>query len=472
MKVLLINPPNFKHIGSVLPDEVENERGFNPPLGLLYLAGYLQRESPQVEIMIIDSLAEALNYDQIKKKIEDFSPDILGVTVMSFTLLDSLEIAKATKQINPNIKVVFGGPHVNIYSRETLDLGMIDFIVLGEGERIFNTLVNNIDNEEVLKQTRGLVFYDQNKEFIHTGLPDLIDNLDELALPARNLIDNNLYSSVLGTSKLVTTVMTSRGCPYKCSFCDRPHLGKVFRARSADDVLKEIKDCMKYGIREFLMYDDTFTIDRQRVIDVCNKIINEKLKIRWDVRARVNTIDEELLKKLKEAGCVRIHYGVESGTQKILDVLRKGITLRQVEDAFRLTRKVGIEILAYFMIGNPGETNSDIEETIRFAKSLKPDYVHITATVPFPATDLYKMALEQRIIASDVWLEFAKSPTQDFCPPLWEEKVKAQELQDYIKKAYHQFYFRPGYLIKRLFALKSFEELKIKVKAALGILKI
>ncbi len=472
MKILLVNPPNFNRIQSVLPEVVEEERGFNPPLGLMYLGGYLQKYASKIEIKLIDCLAEQINYENFKELVKEFSPDVVGVTVMTFTLIDALKIAKIVKLVNLQTIVVFGGPHVNIYGKETLDLGNVDFIVLGEGEKIFYDLIDNLGDENKLKQITGLIFYDKNHNLIHSGLPGLIPNLNELPLPARNLIDNSKYSSVLGTSKLVTTMMTSRGCPYKCLFCDRPQLGKIFRALNADKIIAEIKDAMQYGIREFLMYDDTFTIDKQRVMDICNKIIDEKLDIKWDIRARVNTIDEEMLKKLKKAGCVRIHYGVESGTQKILDVLRKGITLEQVKKAFKLTKGAGIETLAYFMIGNPGETKKDIEQTIKFAKKIKPDYVHITATMPFPATDMYRLALERKIIKKDVWLDFASNPTPNFIPPLWEELVTAGELNSFIKKAYHQFYFRLSYLIKRLLALRSFDEFKIKVRAGLKMLKI
>ena len=472
MKVLLIFPPYTYHINSVLPDIIEEERGSNPPLGLLYLAGYIQTYSPHIQLKIIDCPAEKITYHKLKEKIRKFSPDIVGVSVMSFTLIDSLLVAKIAKEIKKETKVVFGGPHVNIYGKETLVLGNVDFIVLGEGEKIFNDLINNIQNIDALKKIPGLLFFDKHNNFVHTGLPQLIKNLDELPHPARNLINNNNYSSILGTSKLVTTMMTSRGCPYKCLFCDRPHLGKIFRARSAENVIAEIKDCLQYEVHEFLMYDDTFTINRQRVIDICDKIIEQKLNIRWDIRARVNTVDEEMLIKLKRAGCAGIHYGVESGTQKILNVLRKGITIKQVEQAFTLTKKIGIQTLAYFMIGNPEETEEDIEKTIKFALKLNPDYVHITATMPFPSTDLYYLALEKKVIPYDVWLEFAKNPSVKFKPPLWERTIKKQELYNYIKIAYRKFYFRPSYLIKRIFSLKSPNEFKIKVKAGLKMLRL
>lgn len=472
MKIALINPPNIHHLKSVLPEPVEEERGYNPPLGLLYLAGYIQKHSPEHQIKVIDPLPENLNHQQVKEKMENFSPDILGVNVMSFTLIDALKVAKKAKENNPKIKIVFGGPHVHIYPQKTLEQKNIDYVVLGEGEKTFYKLINNIENEEYLKQTPGLAFFDKNNNYINTGSSEFIQNLDEIPLPARNLIDNNKYYSILGTSKLVTTMITSRGCPYNCLFCDRPHLGKVFRARTAKNVIKEIEDCLKYGIREFLFYDDTFTIDRKRVIDICNLIIEKKLDISWDIRARVNTVDEEMLKKLKQAGCLRVHYGVESGTQKILNILRKGITLEQIEKAFKITKKSGMETLAYFMIGNPEETKEDIEKTIKFAKKINPDYVHITGTMPFPATDLYKKALEENVIKKDVWHEFAKNPDPNFAPPLWTKNLSQEEIGKYVKKAYHRFYFRPTYILKRILKLKSFEEFKTKAKAGLKMLKI
>jgi len=324
MRILLINPPNLNLISSVLPSVLEEERGCNPPLGLLYIAGYLKGKEENYEVRVIDSPVENLNYSQLKEKIKEFNPEIIGISTMSFTIIDALKTAKITKEIDSRIKVIFGGPHVHIYGKETLALGNSDFIILGEGEKTFYQLVKNIDDEEKLKEIPGLIFYDKKRNLVHTGSPQFIENLDELPFPARELIDNKKYFSVLGANNLVTTMITSRGCPYHCLFCDRPHLGKKFRARSPKNVVDEMEECLKkYRIKEFLIYDDTFTINRQRVIDICYEIIKRKLKIIWDIRARVDIIDKEMLLALKKAGCQRIHYGVESGTQKILNVLRK-----------------------------------------------------------------------------------------------------------------------------------------------------
>jgi len=243
------------------------------------------------------------------------------------------------------------------------------------------------------------------------------------------------------------------------------------RFRSAQNVLAEIEECVnKYDLREFNFFDDTFTANRQRVLDICAKIKEKGLTIAWDIRTRVNTVDEELLRAIKAAGCQRIHYGVEAGTQKILNVLRKGITVEQVEKAFALTKKIGIQTAGYFMIGSPTETREDILATIKLIRKIDPEYVHISITTPFPATDLYRLALEQKVIASDCWKEFAQNPQSNFLPPLWEKELSRQELSALLKKAYRSFYLRPGYILKRLRQIKSPAELFQKAKAALRMI--
>ena len=235
------------------------------------------------------------------------------------------------------------------------------------------------------------------------------------------------------------------------------------------NVVNEMEECVKLGINEFLIYDDTFTIDRQRVIDVCNEIKRRKLNIGWDIRARVNNIDRELLRKLKEANCERVHYGVESGNPEILKILNKGITIDRVRTTFKQTKEAGISVLAYFMIGCPKETRKEILETIAFAKELKPDFVHITIFTPFPATEIYKMGLKDGIIKEDFWREFAKNPVPGFQPKCWEENFTREELQELIVYAYKSFYTRPSYILRRLTHVRSIGEFKRMARAGLKV---
>jgi len=219
------------------------------------------------------------------------------------------------------------------------------------------------------------------------------------------------------------------------------------------------------------LYDDTFTIDRQRVLNVCELIENKRLDIGWDIRARVNTVDKEMLIKLKTAGCERIHYGVESANPDILKLLNKGITISQVDKAFEMTKEAGIEILAYFMIGSPTETREQILNTINFAKQLKPDYVHFSITTPFPATQLYYMGMEQGVFENDYWKDFAINPSGDFIPQPWDAVLSRGELMELLEYAYKSFYIRPSYIFKKMMKVRSAGEFARKAKAGLKLLK-
>lgn len=470
MKILLINPPTKNTIASIMPKELEEGLDCLPPLGLMYLAAYLERETNH-QVEILDSQIEQLNYKQLKQKIGQKNPDVVGITTMTFTIIDVIKTVKIIKEINPAIKVVLGGPHVIIYPKETINIFGVDFLILGEGETVIKHFLDNIDQPSQLKQIKGLVFK-ENNQIINTGRSDLIKNLDDLPLPARHLTYYKKYFSVISSKRPVTTMFTSRGCPFKCLFCDRPQLGKNFRARSAQSVVNEMEACQKMGIQEIFIYDDTFGIDRQRVLDICSKIQKRKLKIAWDVRTRVDTVDQEIIQTMKNANCQRIHYGVEAGTQKILNILRKDITLEQVEKAFKITEKIGIQTVGYFMIGSPNETRKDILQTIKLTKKLNPDFVHISMTTPFPATDLYALGLKHKILPYDYWQEFAKNPKPNFLPRTWEENISQKELIRLLKYAYRSFYFRPSYIIKRIIQLKSLAEFKNKTKAAFKILKL
>jgi radical SAM superfamily enzyme YgiQ (UPF0313 family) len=467
MNILLINPPRENEIIGNNPPIIEEERGFNPPLGLLYLAGYLEKHTHQ-NITIIDAQVERLDYPALLSRISTGKPDIVGITAMTMTLIDVMKTAGLVKSIDKGIKVVLGGPHVHLFPDETIQLENVDYLVLGEGEEAFTDLIDNIGNTSRLREIPGLVFQ-ENGHMVHTGIRPSIRDLDSLPFPARHLVPYKQYTSLLSKGDIATTVFTSRGCPYKCSFCDRPHLGKVFRARSARNVVDEIEECTKMGIREFLFYDDTFTVNKKRVIDICNEIVRRGLDIGWDIRARVDTINEELLAHLKEAGCQGIHYGVEAGTAKILQILNKGITIRNVKKVFDLTRHYKIPILAYFMIGNPAETRDDILTTFRVMKELNPDFVHMTILTPFPGTKIYLDGLKSGRIKKDYWKEFALNPTPDFTPPHWDEYFSREELSELLVQGYKSFYIRPSYILKRIVSVRSLPELKKKAFAGLKV---
>ncbi len=467
MNVLLINPPRKNEIIGNNPSIIEEERGYNPPLGLLYIAGYLEKYAKH-NITVIDSQVEKLDYSSLESRVRSIRPDIVGITAMTMTMIDVIKTVDIVKSLDSNIKVILGGPHVHLFPEETIDLKGVDYLVLGEGEVTFKELLDSVNDKSRLRDIPGLVFKDNGK-IINTGVRPLIKNIDEVPFPARHMVSYKKYTSLLSKGNIVTTIFTSRGCPYKCTFCDRPHLGKMFRARSPENVVQELEECVKMGIDNFLFYDDTFSVNKKRVIDICKEIIKRKLNIDWDIRTRVDNVNEEMLRLMKKAGCNGIHYGIETGSEKILKVLDKGITIEQANRIFELTRKYRIPTLAYFMIGNPTETIDDINTTFKVMKMLKPDYVHLTILTPFPGTKIYFDGLKSGIIKKDYWREFAKNPSPDFVPPHWDEIFNKNELKDLLIKGYKGFYMRPSYVFKKILDLKSFNEFKKKAVAGFKV---
>jgi len=470
MKILLINPPTLAALDPALPKILQEKEDPMPPLGLMYVAAYLKRES-DCSVKILDCQVEQISHHDLIQKIKEENPDFVGLTVMTFSLLAVLKTIKIIKKVDPSIKVILGGPHIHIYPHETLSFDEVDFVVLGEGEATFCELLSVLKNNGDLYRVKGIGFKEGKKTIVNE-LHELITDLDSLPFPNRYELSYKKYVSALSERSPVTTMFTSRGCPFRCVFCNRPNLGKVFRWRSAQNVVDEIEECCKVGIREILIYDDTFTVNRQRVVDICENILERKLDIYWDVRARVDTVDYELLKLMAKAGCRRIHFGVEAGTQKVIDALRKGITLEKVEIAFASAKKASIRTLAYFMIGSPSETKEDILETIKFAKKLDPDFAHFSITAPYPATELYAEGLKSGLLPFDYWKKFAENPSDDFEPMVWTENLTKKELESLNKRAYRSFYWRPKYILKTLKNIKSPEDFIRKAGAGLKILKI
>lgn len=467
MHILLISPPHKSIITTTIPEKINQERGYQPPLGLLYLASYLKQNSTH-QVTIIDAEVERLDHPALRQRIEQLKPDLVGIQALTFTLIDALKASASVKNCSKSIPVVLGGAHVTIYPRESLMFKDVDYIVRGEGEIVFKEMLDNLGNEAGLEKISGIGFKREG-EFVLTRNPSFINDLNSIPFPDRTFSPYQKYYSLLSKNFPITTMMTSRGCPYNCIYCER--MGKKFRAISAEKVLDEIEHCLSLGIKEIFFHDDTFTIDKKRVFTICELIRKRRLKFVWDARVRVDTVNYELLFSMKKAGCHRISFGVESGNARILKNLRKGITLEQVEAAFQQCRKLKIQTLADFMIGSPGESLQDIMDTISFSRKLGADYAQFSVTTPYPGTDLYREALAQGIITSDVWSEFARNPREDFTPPLWTENLSREELIELLNVAYKKYYLSAGFMLKELSKIGSTKELTTKIKAGLKLFK-
>jgi len=474
-KVLLINPPRFHELIGKNPAVLEKHRGFNPPLGLLQLARYVESNS-QHKVDVLDCQPPGWNYDELVRVLGRRldGVDVVGMTAMTFTLLDVVKTARLVKRLRPGCRSVLGGPHTLLFADETLKFEGVDALVIGDGEIPFLGLLDALDDPALMRGVPGLAYRGPDGQAIKTGLAPVAADLDPFGWPDRKKINLDDYSSLIGQSGKITTIMSSRGCPYRCTFCDRqysPVLSR-FRWRSARHVADEIEECLSLGIEEALFYDDTFTVRKDRVYELCDQIRRRKLKFRWDVRAHVNTVDLEILKAMRQAGCVRIHFGVESGNDRMLRVIRKNTTVARVRRAFGWAKEARMEVLAYFMIGQQTETASDIADTMRLARSLDPDYTHFTVFCPYPGTGIYAEGLRRGIIRRDVWKEFAAGPRTGFELPVWEEHFTREELQKLLVQCYRSFYIRPGYFWKRLRRIRNAGELRRKVRAGLGVFRM
>jgi radical SAM superfamily enzyme YgiQ (UPF0313 family) len=297
-----------------------------------------------------------------------------------------------------------------------------------------------------------------------------IQDLDGIPFPARHLLPNPLYRYALWPGKKVTTMITSRGCPYRCIFCDKSIFGSKWRARSAKNVLDEMEQIVKdLKIRSIIIYDDLFTLDKHRVQEICEGILARGLRFEWKCEGRVDRVDEEMLRWMKKAGCSLIAYGVESGNEIGLDFLRKGITLPQIRRAFELTRKAEIRPMAYFILGIPVETFEQGLRTIELAKELNPDYAQFSILSPYRGTKLYEEAKAKGWYAEvEANNPFDKDQKR---PVLLSENWSADALKEVLRLAHRKFYFRPGYILKRLREIRGFRQLRPLWSVGCGVLR-
>ena len=468
-QVLLVIPPESHSIESSLPKGLEAGKGVYPKLGLLYVAAHLDRHGG-VTPEIIDCPAERLDYAQLEARLRQRRPDVVGVTTLTFNLIDAWKVIRLAKRIHPHTKVCVGGQHVSLYPQETLELEGVDFVVHGEGERVFTRLVEALrggGSHERLAEIPGLGYHHEGRPLV-TPQQDRIDDLDLLPPPARHLIDLSRYDHIAAEGNRLATMQTSRGCPAKCLFCDI-RMTK-FRRRSAENVLDELRYLVSRGVDDIFFVDDTITIDRRRLLEICELIKTSGLEIHFKVSARVDTVKPHVLAALKDAGCYRIHYGVESATPRLLKYLQKQTTPDKIRQAFAWTHEAGIGTFAYCMIGIPTETYAEMMSTVDFAIELDPDYAQFSICTPYPRTALYQSMLESGDVSHDYWREFARNPTEDFRVRFWNSRYSEDELRSFQSEAHRRFYSRLRYLARQARRVRSLGELKSKVKLGARIL--
>lgn len=431
MKVLMINPPynssKYKFIGLVAP-----------PLGIAYIAAMLERNG--VNVKILDAPALELGHDAVKTEIQKFSPNIIAITSVTPTIDSALLTAQVAKEACPHAVTVLGGYHPTFTYQEILKNKNVDIVVCGEGEQTMVELVDAIEKGRNLREVNGIAI-----ENYQTPPRNIIEDLDSIPFPARHLLPMDEYK-ILNMKLTTGTIVSGRGCPYKCSFCASSAMhGQKLRLRSAKNVVDEMEHLVNdHNIEMVAFMDDTFTLNKKRVYEICDTIKERGLDNYWGCTARVDTISEDLLKTMKDAGCITMFLGVESSDQQVLNQVNKKTNINRIKKTFELTRKYGMRTIASVVLGMPGDTKRSIKSTIKFVKILEPSYAVFSLATPYPGTDFYLKAASENLIKINDWSKYTL-----LTPVLETVDCSLEELKKLQKKAFKEFYLRPTYIARQ-----------------------
>lgn len=473
LKILLINPPffpeerygkNLKHFGAL-----------NEPLGLAYLASNLELHNYPVKIL--DCTALDITLEKISQELKKDRYDIIGLTMLTPMYSRVKETSKIIKEVCPESKIIVGGAHPTTLPKETLEeIKDIDYVCIGEGEHTIVEFVQAIEKKEGLGKVAGLAFR-RNGQIILTSARELEKNLDIFPPPARHLLPIEKYKLTASRTKkssFCPTLIVARGCPFNCSYCSHT-FGKTFRRHSVKRVIQEIEFLIKqYETSELNLEADNLTIDKEFLYSLCQEMIERKInqKIQWTCESRMDLVNEDLLRKMHEAGCWQISYGVESGVQRLLDLINKEEKLEDMERVFAITKKVGITIRGFFMLGLPTETYQESLQTIEFAKKLDPLWAQFTITTPFPGTPMFEMLKEKGEIRTFDWKYYNTwgGWTENEVSFLPKGRT-LKELKALQKKALISFYLRPKVFFRFIKNLNSWSAFKKYLRGFFTLLK-
>jgi len=463
-KIVFVNPPltqeerfgDFASAGNIMP-----------PLGLCYLAA-VTREKYFTEIL--DAPAEGWGPAKCAAEILSKEFDYVGITMTTLSVYNAHALATHLKEKNPYIKIIVGGPHITSTAKESFEkLENFDFGVLGEGEPVILNLLHALDNNAPLENIPGVVFR-RDKDIIINQRPAFVKNIDEIPLPAWDLLPplKEKYKQLNYTFQLLPTasMITSRGCPFKCRFCDTSVFGTSARLHTVDYIMKMIDELYgKYGIRDLVIYDDTFSLKKSRLIEFCKRLTGRYKGLFWICNAKIGSLDFETLTFMKKAGCREIGYGIESADEEILKYINKGINLIEVKEQVRLTKQAGISPKGYFIFGFPQETLQTMQKTIDFVLNLELDTFQVNFFTPFPGCDLHREVCTRGSFEND-WKKMNLLNIV-YVP----EALTKRELKRGAFKARRRFYLRPHIIWNHVKYMRKPSDFINLYKAAYAFIK-
>lgn len=466
MKVMLINPPIDSVLEQGNASPVTSFLFYNSaPLGILYIAAVLEREGH--EVACIDAAAELLNVEGTVKRVEEFAPDLIGIGSFTVTFETCVKLGEALKDALPNIPIVLGSYHVTLVPEEAMANTCFDVGVLGEGEFTMLDLVDHYQGRKSLEDVPGIVFRQDDGSCHFTPARKKFKALDELPFPARHLLPPNIYRPIPVDEHAFPkfAMVSSRGCPHACAFCQKSRSG--YRSHSAQYVVDELEHLIRdFGVQDVAFVDSLFCANKKRVHAICDEMIRRGVhkKISWTCSSRVEVVDKPLLQKMKDAGCWRTRFGVESGSDRVLDFISKGITKDKIRKAITAAHEVGLRPKAFFMVGHMPDTRESILETIEFAKSIPLHDVTVQINTLLPETP--QMEIWKR--EGSKWGRVINKTNNE--KSFWEPTfvpwgLEADDIIELHRKFYREFYFRPVTLARHMEQLKSWRDVAKYVQA-------
>ena len=453
MKITLVNPP--------YPPNAHSHPPFIP-LGLAYLGAVAEQARHQVTV--IDCQGERLTYDGFRNRLASVPSDVIGITSTTLLYNSAKTLMEIAREVHPNATTMFGGSHVSFWDENALNESpAIDVIVRREGEQTFLELLQRIEAKKSFEGVLGTTFRTKDGKTLRNSDRPFLNDLDSLPSPAYHLLPLESYHRM---GKTIFPIVTSRGCVQWCDFCSTVRMfGRGYRVRNPKSVVDNMENLHnQYGESQFTFYDDAFTINRNHTLEMCADIKARKLNVEWDCETRVDAVDKELLEKMREAGCITIWFGVESGSEKMLGKMHKKINREQVRDAFKMAQKAGMMTIASAVIGFPGETEETAWETINFINSLNPDDIGCYVATPYPGTPMYEEVIKNG------WLRVTDFNKYDTATPTFETPYLSMEKIREIKyKAHQKFYLRPAYVLKMMRKGGTYGRSGLKTSAAYAL---
>jgi anaerobic magnesium-protoporphyrin IX monomethyl ester cyclase len=460
MKVLVANPPwpgeGYGARSDVRWPHKRKDKYLEYPIYLAYLVAVL--EEAGLEVAFVDAVMEEMSIEDFSEAAARIGADLVVLECSTPSIYHDLETARVAKEAAVGTFVALTGSHATFFHEELLrDNPWVDAVIRGEAELTVRELALSLARGESLSTVQGLTYREGDKVCVNSPRP-LTKDLDSLPFPARHIVHQEGYRAAIYSGERPTAMVSSRGCPYHCVYCLWPDTlyGHKFRARSAPNVVDEIEQVVRdYGVDEIYFDDDCLTLSKKRVLEMCRLILERGLDVKWIVQARVDTVDREMLAAMKEAGCHYILFGVESGSPKMLEIMKKRITLDRARRAFKDCRDLGIKTQAFFLFGVPGENEETIEETIEFAKELDADSTQFAIAIPHPGTELYQVCLDNGWLVFDSWEDFAAENSLIETEELTREDVERARIH-----AYRSYYFSPKFVTRSLLRVRSPKDVK------------